>query len=82
MQAALQPALEDVEKALAGLETALEKRLVKERKATAVAAQAQAQVLAAPRLDLPRNESEVSRKLAARLDQTISRLETILSEDA
>lgn len=73
MKSALKPALEDVEKALESLETALDKRLVKEKKTKDTAV---------PQLALARNESEVSRKIAAKLDQTIHRLESLLSEDA
>jgi hypothetical protein len=70
MKSALKPALENVEKALMGLETVLDARLNKAQKTRHE-----------PQLDLSRNEREVNKKIAARLDQTISRLETILSEE-
>lgn len=72
MKSALKPAIDDIQKALEGLETVLDKRLVKEKKTRETA----------PQLALARNESEVSRKIAAKLDQTIHRLESLLSEDA
>lgn len=75
MKSALKPALENVEKALESLETALDKRFVKEKKPK------EAAIPAAPQLPLARNENEVNRKIAAKLDQTISRLESLLSEE-
>ncbi len=71
MKSALKPALENLDKALARLETAVDKRLQSEQRQKAE-----------PQLDLSaRNEREVNRKIAARLDQTINRLETLLTEE-
>jgi len=71
MKPALKPALENLDKALARLETAVDKRL-----------QTDGRKKVEPQLDLStRNEREVNRKIAARLDQTINRLETLLSEE-
>lgn len=71
MKTALKPALENLDKALGRLETALDKRLEQTKKSAHE-----------PQLDLSaRNEREVNRKLAARLDQTIDRLELLLSEE-
>jgi hypothetical protein len=72
MKAAQKPALEAIENvndALGRLEAVLEKRLKAPKARTE------------PQLALARNENEVSKKIAARLDQTISRLEMILSEE-
>lgn len=72
MKSALKPALENLDKALARLETAVDKRLQSEQRGKSE-----------PQLDLSvRNEREVNRKIATRLDQTINRLETLLSEEA
>lgn len=71
MKSALKPALENLDKALARLETAVEKRftVIKKEKEE-------------PQLDLSaRNEREVNRKIASKLDQTINRLEMLLSEE-
>lgn len=71
MKTALKPALENLDKALGRLETAVDKRM-----------QSAAKKSVEPQLDLSsRNEREVNRKIAARLDQTINRLETILTEE-
>lgn len=71
MKSALKPALENLDKALARLETAVDKRLKSEVRQKAE-----------PQLDLSaRNEREVNRKIAARLDQTINRLETLLTDE-
>lgn len=71
MKTALKPALENLDKALGRLETAVDKRM-----------QSAAKKSVEPQLDLTaRNEREVNRKIAARLDQTINRLETILTEE-
>ena len=71
MKSALKPALENLDKALGRLETAVDKRL-----------QQSLRQKAEPQLDLSaRNEREVNRKIAARLDQTINRLETLLTEE-
>lgn len=70
----LKPALENLDKALGRLEKAVEVRL----QAPAATAAAKAE----PQLDLSvRNEREVNRKIASRLDQTINRLEVLLSQD-
>lgn len=71
MKSSLKPALENLDKALGRLETAVEKRfqVVKKQKEE-------------PQLDLnARNEREVNRKIAAKLDQTINRLEMLLTEE-
>jgi hypothetical protein len=71
MKSSLKPALENLDKALGRLETAVEKRFQVVKK--------QAEE---PQLDLAvRNEREVSRKIAAKLDQTINRLEMLLNEE-
>ena len=71
MKSALKPALENLDKALARLETAVDKRLKSEGRQKVE-----------PQLDLSaRNEREVNRKIAARLDQTINRLETLLTDE-
>ncbi len=72
MKTALKPALENLDKALARLEGAVDRRLQSSQKTKEE-----------PQLDLSaRNEREVNRKIAAKLDQTINRLETLLSDDA
>lgn len=71
MKSALKPALENLDKALGQLETAIEQRFhaVKKQKEE-------------PQLDLSsRNERDVNRKIAAKLDQTINRLEMLLTEE-
>lgn len=71
MKAVLKPALENLDKALQRLETAVEKQFVQSKKTKEE-----------PMLALDRNEREVNKKIAARLDQTINRLETLLMEEA
>ncbi len=71
MKSALKPALEGLDKALARLETSVEKRLQQQKKE-----------MVEPQLDLnARNERDINRKVAARLDQTINRLEMLLTEE-
>lgn len=71
MKSAFKPALENLDEALDRLETAVEQRF-KETKKTKEE----------PQLDLSaRNERDVNRKIAAKLDQTINRLEMLLSEE-
>jgi hypothetical protein len=71
MKSALKPALENLDKALARLETAVEKRL-----------QVAEVEYEEPELNLNvRNEREVNRKIASKLDQTINRLEMLLTEE-
>jgi len=71
MKSALKPALENLDKALARLETAVEKRFVAIKKDKEE-----------PQFDLSaRNEREVNKKIAAKLDQTINRLEMLLTEE-
>ena len=71
MKSALKPALESLDKALGRLETAVDKRM-----------QSAVKQKSEPQLDLSaRNEREVNRKIANRLDQTINRLESILTEE-
>jgi hypothetical protein len=71
MKSTLKPALENLDKALGSLETAIEKRFQVVKK-----------VKEEPMLDLSaRNEREVNRKIAAKLDQTINRLEMLLTEE-
>lgn len=71
MKSALKPALENLDKALGQLETAIEKRLQVVHKNKEE-----------PQLDLSaRNERDVNRKIAAKLDQTINRLEMLLTEE-
>jgi hypothetical protein len=71
MKSALKPALENLDKALGRLESALDKSIQQAKKEKVE-----------PQLDLSaRNEREVNRKIAARLDQTIDRLELLLSEE-
>lgn len=72
MKTTLKPALENLDKALTRLEGAVDRRLQGERR-----------VKEEPQLDLTaRNEREVNRKIAAKLDHTINRLETLLSDEA
>lgn len=67
---ALKPALESLDKALSRLELVVDKKSQTVKRAKEE-----------PQLDLnTRNEREVNRKIAAKLDQTINRLETLLSE--
>ena len=70
MKSALKPALENLDKALVHLETAVNKRLDQTKKEKIE-----------PQFDLSRNEREVNKKIAAKLDQTINRLEMLLSEE-
>lgn len=70
MKAVLKPALENLDKALQRLETAVEKQLAGTKKAKTQ-----------PQFTLDRNEREVNKKIAAKLDQTINRLEMLLSEE-
>lgn len=71
MKSALKPALEGLDKALARLETSVEKRLQQQKKE-----------MVEPQLNLnARNERDINRKVAARLDQTINRLEMLLTEE-
>jgi hypothetical protein len=76
MKSALKPALENMDKALARLETVLVKKL------NTLSQQPAIQVKEVPQLDLSvRNERDVNRKIAAKLDHTINRLEMLLSEE-
>ena len=71
MKSPLKPALESLDKALGQLETAIESRLQGTKKHKEE-----------PMLDLTaRNERDVNRKIAAKLDQTINRLEMLLTEE-
>lgn len=71
MKSALKPALDKLDKALGRLEAAVDGSF-----------QVQKKMKEEPQLDLSaRNEREVNRKIAARLDQTINRLEMLLSEE-
>lgn len=70
MKAVLKPALENLDKALQRLETAVEKQLASVGKAKTQ-----------PQFALDRNDREVNKKIAAKLDQTINRLEMLLSEE-
>lgn len=70
MKAVLKPALENLDKALARLETAVDKRFVQLKKSHEE-----------PQFSLDKNEREVNKKIAAKLDQTINRLEMLLSEE-
>ena len=71
MKSSLKPALENLDRALGRLETAVEKRLTFTKKEKDI-----------PQLDLTvRDERAVNKKIAAKLDQTINRLEMLLSED-
>jgi hypothetical protein len=71
MKSALKPTLESLDKAVARLEQALDKKKhLLER------------VKQEPQLELPvRNEHEINRKIAAKLDQTINRLEVLLTQE-
>lgn len=70
MKSALKPALENLDQALIDLEAAVEKQIARLSKQKAE-----------PQLELSKNEREVNRKIAAKLDQTINRLEMLLSEE-
>ena len=71
MKSALKPALDNLDGAMTRLESAIDQCLLKASKGKVE-----------PQLDLSaRNEREVNKKVAARLDQTISRLEMLLTED-
>ncbi len=70
MKSVLKPALENLDKALGRLESAVEKSLSHTKR-----------VKQEPQLELQRNERDVNRKIAAKLDQTINRLEMLLSEE-
>lgn len=71
MKSALRPALENLDSAMNRLEDAIDSCLGKAKKAKVE-----------PQLDLSvRNEREVNKKIAARLDQTINRLEMLLTEE-
>lgn len=71
MKSVLKPALDNLDKSLDSLETAVERQSTLRKKDKVE-----------PQLDLSaRNEREVNRKIAAKLDQTIDRLEMILSEE-
>lgn len=70
MTLALKPVLDNLDKALARLESVVEQK-----------AQHTKKTKVEPQLDLSaRNEREVNRKIASKLDQTINRLETLLTE--
>ena len=70
MKSVLKPALENLDKALGRLESAVERSLTQTKKTKVE-----------PQLELQRNERDVNRKIAAKLDQTINRLEMLLSEE-
>lgn len=71
MKSALKPALDSLDGAMTRLESAIDACLIKTQKSKAE-----------PQLDLSaRNERDVNRKIAARLDQTINRLEMLLTEE-
>jgi hypothetical protein len=70
MKSALKPALDNVEEALESLEMALQDLLTKSQKKRQE-----------PQLELARDERAINKKIAAKLDQTISRLETLLTEE-
>ena len=70
MKSAVKPAIENLDKALARLESTIEKRFTQVKKA-----------IAEPQFELGRNDRDVNRKIAAKLDQTINRLEMLLSEE-
>ncbi len=71
MKSALKPAIENLDKALLRLETAIDKTISSSKKQKEE-----------PKLDLNvRNEREVNRKIAAKLDQTINRLELLLTQE-
>lgn len=68
MKSAVKPALENLHKALGQLEATVDQKIEKKK--------------SAPQLDLSvRSERDVSRKIAAKLDQTIDRLEMLLQEE-
>lgn len=72
MHSSMKPAFENLDKALVRLETAVEKRFVAPKK----------QVKEEPKIDSGATaEREVNRKIAAKLDQTINRLEMLLTEE-
>ncbi len=72
MKSALKPALENLDKALGQLESAIDRRFVQTKK-----------LKEEPQLDLSaRNERDVNKKIAAKLDNTINSLEMLLSEEA
>lgn len=66
---ALEKALHGIMRALDSLEAAVDKRLAREQK-----------MMQEPQLTLPSNDREINRKIAAKLDQTINRLESLLQE--
>ena len=66
MKSSLKPAIENLDQALERLEQAVERRL---------------QVVPQSPEPSVRNNQDVSRKIAAKLDQTINRLEMLLSEE-
>jgi len=69
MSSSLNPAIKSLDGALTRLEKAVEKKLVLVKKHSIE-----------PQLDLSaRNEKDVNRKIANKLDQTINHLETLLS---
>ena len=71
MKSSLKLALNDLDKSLGRLEITVEKHFVSIEKQREE-----------PQLDLSvRNEREVNRKIAVRLDQTINRLETMLGKE-
>jgi hypothetical protein len=70
MKASIKPALENLDKALMRLENAVDKRLVQTKNTKEE-----------PQFSLDRNEREVNKKIAAKLDSTINRLEMLLSEE-
>lgn len=71
MKSPLKPALENLDKAMSRLETAIEKKFVVIKK-----------IKEEPELDLnARNERDVNKRIAAKLDQTINRLEMLLTEE-
>ncbi len=67
MTSSVTAAIDRLNAALTGLEKAVD-------------ASSRSATLSTPQLELPRNEREVNRKVAARLDQTIERLELLLKE--
>ena len=71
MKSALKPALESLDKAVTRLEQTLDKKTYLVER-----------VKQEPQLDLSaRNEREINRKIAAKLDHTINRLEVLLTEE-
>lgn len=70
MKSAVLTVVDRVYEALGTLEAAVDKQLSKDLK-----------VKKEPQLELSRNEREVNRKIAAKLDQTINRLEMLLTEE-